>query len=181
MTETKLKINRAPVLTLWATVVAERLGYDHQTALSLGKALAGLNAQTKGKSLGIYSTPEEIGPEQARKEQRTPQAAMVSLLGRPIPTVQTEAGIRAAIKGEQVDPEPVERYLKGKFGERLDEVRHAMAALAESYDQGTLASEAYRLYEEFRPSVPKGKRGWGAAGELDLDLLQRLAAHESRT
>jgi hypothetical protein len=39
-------INRAPVLTLWATVVAERLGYDHEAALTLGKAVAGLNAQS---------------------------------------------------------------------------------------------------------------------------------------
>lgn len=32
-----LKINRAPVLTLWATVVAQRLGYDRQAAVTLAK------------------------------------------------------------------------------------------------------------------------------------------------
>jgi hypothetical protein len=47
-------IDRAPVLTLWAAVVAERLGYDHETALTLGKAVAGLNAQSKGLRLGIF-------------------------------------------------------------------------------------------------------------------------------
>lgn len=40
-------INRAPVLTLWAAVVAERLGFDHDEALTLGKAVAGLTAQSK--------------------------------------------------------------------------------------------------------------------------------------
>ena len=45
MANKKVKINRAPVLTLWATVVAERLGYDEETALTLGKAVAGLNAR----------------------------------------------------------------------------------------------------------------------------------------
>ena len=35
-----IKINRAPVLTLWAAVVAERLGFDHEVALTLGKAVA---------------------------------------------------------------------------------------------------------------------------------------------
>jgi hypothetical protein len=30
------KLSRAPVLTLWATVVAEQLGFDCQTALPLG-------------------------------------------------------------------------------------------------------------------------------------------------
>ncbi len=29
-----LKINRAPVLTLWGVIVAERLGYNHDEALS---------------------------------------------------------------------------------------------------------------------------------------------------
>jgi hypothetical protein len=38
-------INRAPVLTLWAAVVAERLGFERVEALTLGKAVAGLTAQ----------------------------------------------------------------------------------------------------------------------------------------
>jgi hypothetical protein len=48
MTEPNILINRAPALTLWATTVAERLGFDHNEALSLGKAVAGLTAQSKG-------------------------------------------------------------------------------------------------------------------------------------
>ena len=41
-------INRASVLTLWAAVVAERLGFERDEALTLGKAVAGLTAQSKG-------------------------------------------------------------------------------------------------------------------------------------
>ena len=47
-----VKINRAPVLTLWAAVVAERLGYEWEEALTLGRAVAGLNAYKKGVSQG---------------------------------------------------------------------------------------------------------------------------------
>ena len=36
-----ITINRAPVLTLWAAVVAERLGFDRATSLTLGQAVAG--------------------------------------------------------------------------------------------------------------------------------------------
>ena len=36
-----VKINRAPVLTLWPAVVAERLGFDWEEALTLGRAVAG--------------------------------------------------------------------------------------------------------------------------------------------
>ena len=38
-----------------------------------------------------------------------------------------------------------------------------------------LAEEAYALYESFRPSIPAGKRGWGAAGVLDLGRVRALA------
>jgi hypothetical protein len=46
-----LSINRAPVLTLWAAVVAVRPGFGRDEALTLGRAVAGLNAYSKGRSL----------------------------------------------------------------------------------------------------------------------------------
>jgi hypothetical protein len=49
-----ISLNRAPVLTLWAAVVAQRLGFDEDEALTLGKAVAGLNAQAKGRRLGSF-------------------------------------------------------------------------------------------------------------------------------
>lgn len=36
----EVSINRAPVLTLWAAVVAQRMGFIWEESLSLGKALA---------------------------------------------------------------------------------------------------------------------------------------------
>jgi len=51
-----ITINRAPVLTLWATIVAERLGFTHDEALTLGRAVAGLNAYSKGRALGVHQT-----------------------------------------------------------------------------------------------------------------------------
>jgi hypothetical protein len=56
---TTISINRAPLLTLWAAVVAQRLGFDEDEALSLGKAVAGLNAQAKGRRLGLFKPHEE--------------------------------------------------------------------------------------------------------------------------
>jgi len=41
-------VNRAPVLTLWAAIVAEVLGFEHDEALTVGRAVAGLNAYSKG-------------------------------------------------------------------------------------------------------------------------------------
>ena len=62
-----MKINRAPVLTLWAKVVAEQLGYSEDEALALGKAVAGYTAQFKGRSLGIY-VPKETADNRKEKD-----------------------------------------------------------------------------------------------------------------
>ena len=35
-----------------------------------------------------------------------------------------------------------------------------------------LHRRGFRLYEGFRPSLPAGERGWGAAGELDLSTVR---------
>lgn len=173
MATKKVKINRAPVLTLWAAVVAERLGYDLDAALSLGKAVAGLNAQSKGRRLGIYQVPTD--EDKAKRKPKTSEATIVMLLGRSVSTITTKQGIRAAIQGETIDPKPVKEYLEKKFGENLGNVRTAMEALAKSYEPNVLAAQAFAIYEKFRPQIPEGKRGWGAAGELDLGQLQQLA------
>jgi hypothetical protein len=52
-----IQINCAPVLTLWGAVVAQRLGFRWDEALTLGKALAGHNAYSKGASLGLLLDP----------------------------------------------------------------------------------------------------------------------------
>src|SRR6476660_1943314 len=93
MTTRTISINRAPVLTLWAAVVAERLGFDEDEALTLGRALAGLNAQSKGRRLGIFK-PHEKKPAQARTRPRGEQI-LVELLGRPVPATTTAEGVRA--------------------------------------------------------------------------------------
>jgi hypothetical protein len=95
-------VNWAPVLTLWAAVVAEALGFEHDEAVTLGRAVAGLSAYSKGVALGLLQpTPREV------KE---------------------------------------------------------------------LAGNAYALYEQFRPEIPPGKKGWGPSGKLDLDLIREMAS-----
>jgi len=175
MATKKIKINRAPVLTLWAAVVAERLGYDEETALTLGKAVAGLNAQSKGKKLGIYEEKSEDEKKEDKKKERAAKPDFIELLGRGIPAVKTPKGLRAAIKGEPIHAESVQTYLEQKFKDDLDDTRKAMKKLAKAYTPKQLESKAYALYEKFRPEIPEGVKGWGAKGELDLDYIRSLA------
>ncbi len=169
-----IRINRAPVMTLWAAVVAERLGFARDEALTLGRAVAGLNAASKGKALGLFA-PEPKGIE-AERARRAPGATLqVGLLQRAVPVTRTQAGWRALARGRPISAASVERYLAGRFGARLDDARAAMMALARSLPPDELARRAYALYEQFRPEVPAGVSGWGGAGELDLDRIEDLA------
>lgn len=169
----RIKINRAPVLTLWAAVVAGRLGFDRDEALSFGRAVAGLNAYAKGVKLGLL-TP---APKALRAERRKAAGRRlhVALLGRSVPTVNTAEGLRALSQDRPIAPASVERYLDGKFGPGLSAVTAAMRQLAKSRTPANLSEEAFHLYERFRPHVPAGVRGWGAAGVLDLSVIRGLA------
>jgi hypothetical protein len=169
----KITINRAPVLTLWAAIVAERLGFDEAAALTLGRALAGYTAQSKGQRLGIYHPrAADEGEHPAKGEEQ--DLVYVNLMGRSLPARITPDGVRASERGHAADPESVRRYLKGKFGENLASADQALRALADSIPPDRLDVEAYGLYERFRPAVERGKRGWGAEGVLDLDEIRSL-------
>ena len=167
-----ISINRAPVLTLWASIVAERLGFDRDEALSLGKAVAGLTAQSKGRRLGIFS-PTPAAVKKARQQKQVKEFS-VEICGRAVPAINSPEGIRAVTKGKPVEPRSVEGYLEGKFGDALGPARSAMSALAKAFDPEQLANEAFRLYEAFRPRIPEGVGGWGAKGELYLNRVRDL-------
>jgi len=169
-----IMINRAPVLTLWAAVVARRLGFAPDEALSLGKAMAGLTAQTKGRMIGVFKPgkgPDGGPPEKAGLGEEF----WINLCGRAIPARNTDDGVRAVAKDKPIDPNGVQRYLQQKFSGDLQEAQKAMEHLAGSLEPNDLAEHAYALYERFRPVIPSGKRGWGAKGKLDLRLIRSLA------
>lgn len=169
-----VRVNRAPVLTLWASIVAQRLGYDQGAALSLAKAVAGLNAQSKGRRLGIYK-PSEPAEGPAKKKIPAKELEWVELLGRAVSAKHTAHGLRALDKSKPIEPEAVERYLQLKFGPALADTRKAMEVLAQAFSPKELEARAFALYERFRPVIPPGVQGWGAKGELRPEFIRSLA------
>lgn len=59
---------------------------------------------------------------------------------------------------------------------RLSDTEEVMKELAESFTADQIGGEAYRLYEQFRPSVAHGKAGWGKKGRLEFDQMLELKA-----
>jgi len=177
---TSVTINRAPVLALWAAVVAERLGFARDEAPTLGKAVAGLNAQSKGRALGIFAPAGKAEAARKKRELEPGETLEVELLQRAVPAVRTREGLRAVHGGKPMSPESVERYLEGKFKDALGPAREAMESLADSLDEADLAEQAFALYEKFRPAIPPGTKGWGKAGVLDLERIRSLAEKRRR-
>lgn len=173
MAKRTVTINRAPVLTLWASVVAERLGFERDEALTLGKALAGLNAQSKGRALGIFKPPK-LEKGKRRKKHGLGEEFWVELCGRPVPAKNTSDGVRAVVKDKPIQPAQVQAYLERAFEDDLEAVRGAMEQLGKSRAPNELADQAFGLYERFRPKIEPGKRGWGQKGTLNLDLIEKL-------
>lgn len=174
MAENGIMINRAPVLTLWAAVVAERLGFDREAALTLGRGMAGLTAQKKGRMIGVFK--QVMGPDgKPPKKTGLGEEFWIEICGRPVPAKNTTDGVRAVVKDKPIDPAGVRRYLEQKFGDDLGTAREAMEHLAAALAPENLAGRAYSLYEKFRPNIPPGRRGWGAKGKLDPDFIRSLA------
>src|SRR4051794_38129039 len=145
-TNEPIRINRAPVLTLWAAAVAERLGFVCDTALTLGQAVAGSSAYAKGVSLGIIEPSPEVVREQSDRLAEVEQLR-VDLLGRAVPVVRALDGLRAVNNSKPGNPVQIAKYLAGKFGDRLKSARQAVAELVAAGEQADLYRHGFRLYE----------------------------------
>jgi hypothetical protein len=131
-----IRINRAPVLTLWAAVVAERLGYDSDAAITLGRVVAGTSARIKARAIGLEAEKEseDVREVARREEARRARAAprIVYLLGRDIAVVEGSKGLRAAEDGKPASAASARAYVEKAFGSHLAEAKAAMRRLAES-------------------------------------------------
>jgi hypothetical protein len=101
----------------------------------------------------------------------------VRLLGRDIPVLPAADGTpRANEKGKPMSAAAARAYIARAFGDRLEDVRAEMAALAASLPLDELNRVGFRLYEKSRPDVPRGAEGWGAKGILQLEKIRPARA-----
>ena len=164
-----IQVNRAPVLTLWAAIVAERLGHDADAAITLGRAVAGSSARAKARAIGLEEKRED---GELRDTAKPAPRQTVHLLGRDLPVVERNGNSYAFDHGKPAAPRPARAYVEKAFGEHLPAVRKGMEALADSLPPEELNRIGFRLYERFRPEVPAGAAGWGKKDVLDLKLIE---------
>lgn len=170
-----IRVSRAAVLTLWATIVAERLGHPSETALTLGRAVCRCSARAKARRLGFVDDEPEAEERRAVATALKTRVQTIRLLGKDISVLTADDGtLRADNKGKLASPRSVASYVVNAFGNRLDEARTAMEALADMLPPEELNRVGFRLYERFRPDVSSGATGWGAKGELRLERVMTV-------
>lgn len=180
-------VNRAPVMTAWATILLERLSFSRTEALSLAHCYVNYTSTMRGISLGIIPAAEKeravhiVGPNQPHFE----------LMGVKIPVMQMQDGsYRGISAGEVVQPDKAFNYMRRSMAQTLSSVMGALTLLADSFMEPVAAtgavgegeerteygaeylnSHGYDLYAEFRPST-SGE--WGKKGRLWYDKVLAL-------
>ncbi|KIW02112.1 uncharacterized protein PV09_06603 [Verruconis gallopava] len=167
-------INRAPVLHLWAASVTHFLHpeLDWSTCLSAGKAISTICAVAKGRSIGAIDEPEDTAERKRRKDEQKKKEAELDVLEIMQFKLKHKDG-KVYFGGKpQSDSEGA---LKIKFGDGYEDVRRAFDEGLRSWKghEGELNKAAFTMYENFRPRVSKGQRGWGKSGKLDLDTVSK--------
>ncbi|KAK4690663.1 hypothetical protein P7C70_g9521, partial [Phenoliferia sp. Uapishka_3] len=161
-------VNRSPVMMAWATVVAERLGFKRQEALSIAQCYTDLNASSKGVSLGIL-------PPSANHASAGTSQPYVDLMGRQVPVLTMQDGEwRGITKGGVAEPSTAFSYLQRAFRQQLGAVIGALRLLAASYDTTELNKIGFGLYADFRPDSEAGPKGWGQKSEMKLSAVLAL-------
>lgn len=176
-TTERIFINRAPVLQLWASAVANFLHPDLSwaTCLSIGNAISSLCAISKGRSIGLIEPADDTQKEDSGSKKRRKKvdgAKMVKVMGFAL-----------TIKGDAVifggKPKPLnEENLKQKFGgeKQYEAVRSAFHDSLQTWagHEDELNGKAFHMYEQFRPTVPSGQKGWGRKGEFGIANIVRI-------
>ncbi|KAJ6539423.1 hypothetical protein B0H19DRAFT_1178960 [Mycena capillaripes] len=159
-------VNRAPLMTAWSTLVAERLGFQREEALSIASVYTEMNAVSKGVSLGIYKHGTDRGAEAAKNGTQP----YVELMGRrPLYQTQTSQW-RALSNGTAVQPSTAFSYISRALRQTTPHIIGALRLLAESFTPQEINAKAWGLYAEFRPEV----NGWGERAEVKCETILGL-------
>jgi hypothetical protein len=172
-------INRAPVLHLWGACVTQFLypKLEWSTCLSAGNAISAICAVAKGRAIGAIDEPEDTEGHRKKKEEQKKKASELDELEvMQFKLKQKDGKIVFSGKPQSND----DGGLRKKYGERYDEVKKAFDDALATWkgSEEELSKAGFGMYEDFRPNVSKGQKGWGRKGALDLDVVRKTITKE---
>ena len=106
-------------------------GLRPDTAITLGRAVAGSSARIKARAIGLAEAKQEgDGLHEAAKGAAP--AKTVRLLGRDVLVAEGKDGLRALDQGNLAAPGPARAYVEHALGAHLPAVRKAMDGVVQS-------------------------------------------------
>lgn len=172
-------INRAPVLELWAATVTSFMypALSWETCLSAGSAISTLCAVSKGRAIGTIDQPDPDAAEKKREERRR-RAENEELEELEVMGFHLKLKDGSAMVGDK-PKKANEATLMKKFGE--SEYRRANHAFQDALKdwkgkEEDLNAQAFHHYEDFRPTVPQGQKGWGRKGMLNFQAVREAVS-----
>lgn len=171
-----ITINRAPVLELWASCVAQALRPElsKEACQSIGAAIATITAISKGRSIGTMEKPDpaEAKPKRAAQQDDLNEVQVMSF------RLTLDKSGHAAIGNKPKKPN--EEALRKKYGgsEQYDKAKATFQDALQAWKrrEDELQKQAFGFYEAFRPSIPSGQKGWGRKGQLRLQTVRDVVA-----
>ena len=167
----EILINRAPVLELWAASVTSFLYSEAswETCLSAGSAISTLCAISKGRAIGTIDKKDSATAEKKKKRSERDQLDELEVMGFYLKL--KDGHVLVGDKPKKAN----EQTLIKKFGEAAYErVKETFQDSLQSWSgqEDELNAQAFHHYEVFRPTVPKGQKGWGRKGNLNLQTVK---------
>jgi hypothetical protein len=174
--DSTITINRAPVLELWASSVAHVLhpSLSWSTCLSIGGAISTIAAISKGRSIGWIDKPDPDKAADRKRKREDDGAEEVDVMGFNL-HIDKDRHAKVGDKPRKGN----EEALKKKYGvDQYERVKSIFTEALKSWEgkKDELNHRAFHMYEDFRPSVAAGQKGWGRKGTLDLEKVKKVVS-----
>lgn len=161
------------MLELWASCVADLLHPDLRwdTCLSVAGGISTITAIAKGRAIGRVDKPDPGEQQEKREERQQAQSQLeeVEVMGFPLKIKNGSAMVGDKPKKGN------EAALKSKYGqEQYEKTKSTFQDALEKWRgrEDELDSGAFHMYEDFRPNVVPGQKGWGRKGQLSFENIR---------
>lgn len=123
-------MHRVTGVSLWAAILAGRMGRLPETGLNLGRLHAASSPRAMAQPVNIADKAQQSGEIHVRPADSAPRLRSVRFLRREVPASQPNDTLRTEDECKLASAKGVHTYIVQAFGDRLPGVRAAMEAVA---------------------------------------------------
>jgi hypothetical protein len=180
--DTKININRSPVLQLWSACVAHFVypQLPWETCISAGSAISTICAVSKGRSIGTVDPSTTTEDKKRKREEARERNKELDAIDVMQFHLKLKDG-RALVGSQEPGKPGAEAPLIKKFGQKeYSEAKKVFEECLQKWKgkETQLNQKAFQFYEQFRPQIAGGQKGWGKKGELSFAKVRDTIGSE---